>query len=354
VAQQVDVVVVGAGAMGSATAWWLARRGRAVALVEQFEQGHTRGSSHGATRIFRYAYPDPSYVRMVQQALPLWHDLEDDTGVGLLERTGGLDHGTPGLVAPIVDALRLCGVEHHVLTPHGAADRWPGMRFEGTVVQCPGAGRCLADLTVRTLQRRAGELGASVRFSAGPATVQPASDGVTVRASATGDEWRAPVAVVTAGAWLPSVVGDGVPLPPLRITRERLQHFTPQKPGGDWPSFLHYRTGTTHYGLLSPGEGMKVAQHMAGQEDDPDAAGPATPDPAALAAMRRYVEDWFPGLDPSPVHPATCLYTTTPTHDFVVERRGSIVLGSPCSGHGFKFTPLIGRRLADLAMEREP
>ena len=353
-AQQVDVVVVGAGAMGSATAWWLARRERAVALVEQFEQGHTRGSSHGATRIFRYAYPDPRYVRMVQQALPLWHELEDDTGVGLLERTGGLDHGTPGLVAPIVDALRLCGVEHHVLTPQGAADRWPGMRFEGTVVQCPGAGRCLADLTVRTLQRRAGELGASVRFSAGPATVQPASDGVTVRASATGDEWRAPVAVVTAGAWLPSVVGDGVPLPPLRITRERVQHFTPRKPGGDWPSFLHYRAGTTHYGLLSPGEGMKVAQHMAGQEDDPDAAGPAPPDPTALAAMRRYVEDWLPGLDPSPVHPATCLYTTTPTHDFVVERRGSIVLGSPCSGHGFKFTPLIGRRLADLAMEQEP
>ncbi len=94
-AQRVDVVVVGAGAMGSATAWWLARRGRAVALVEQFEQGHTRGSSHGATRIFRYAYPDPRYVRMAQEALPLWRDLEDDAGVGLLERTGGLDHGPP-------------------------------------------------------------------------------------------------------------------------------------------------------------------------------------------------------------------------------------------------------------------
>ncbi len=228
------------------------------------------------------------------------------------------------------------------------------MRFEGTVVHCPGAGRCLAERTVRTLQRRAAELGASVRFSVGPATVQPAGDGVTVRTSVTGDEWRAPVAVVTAGAWLPSVVGDGVPLPPLRITRERLQHFTPREPGGDWPSFLHYRAGTTHYGLLSPGEGMKVAQHMAGLQDDPDAAAPATNDPAVLAAMRRYVEDWFPGLDPSPVHPATCLYTTTPTHDFVVERRGSIVVGSPCSGHGFKFTPLIGRRLADLAMEREP
>jgi len=350
-AERVDVVVVGAGAMGSAAAWWLARRGRAVALVEQFEQGHTRGSSHGATRIFRYAYPDPRYVRMAQEARPLWHDLEDDAGVRLLETTGGLDHGPAGLVAPIVAALGRCGVEHHVLAPQEAAERWPGMRFEGTVVHCPGAGRCLADLTVRTLQRRAGELGALVRFSAGPASLQPAGDGVIVRASATGDEWRAPAAVVTAGAWLGSVVGDSFPLPPLRITRERLQHFTPREPGGDWPSFIHYRTGTTHYGLLSPGEGMKVAQHMAGDEDDPDAAAPTTPDPSALAAVRRYVEDWFPGLDPSPVLPATCLYTITPTHDFVVERRGPIVVGSPCSGHGFKFTPLIGRRLADLAMD---
>src|ERR671918_2290927 len=97
-ARRVDVVVVGAGAMGSATAWWLARRGRSVVLVEQFARGHARGSSHGASRIFRYAYTDPSYVRMAQGALPLWRELEDDVGRPLLEITGGVDpRGDPPL-----------------------------------------------------------------------------------------------------------------------------------------------------------------------------------------------------------------------------------------------------------------
>jgi sarcosine oxidase len=204
---------------------------------------------------------------------------------------------------------------------------------------------------VAALQRRAADLGASVHFSAGRATLRWTASGVTVTAGATDDSWEARVAVVTAGAWLPSVVGDGVPLPPLRVTRERLQHFAPRSPeaGAEWPSFIHYQDEVMHYGLVSPGEGVKVADHMTGPEDDPDLVGPAEPDPLVSGAARRYVEEWLPGLDPTPIHPATCLYTTTPTHDFVLERRGPIVVGSPCSGHGFKFTPLVGRILADLA-----
>jgi sarcosine oxidase len=349
--QRVDVVVVGAGAMGSATAWWLARRGRSVTLLEQFEQGHVRGSSHGRSRIFRYAYADPRYVEMAQAALPLWRELEDDVGRQLLEITGGLDHGDPALVDPVAEALRACGVDHEQLAPEGAAERWPGRRFEGRVVHCPGAGRCFPDTTVLALQRRAAELGADVRFSMGPASLDQVGETVAVRAA--DDEWRATVVVVTAGAWLPAVVGAAtglqLTLPPLRISRERIQHFEPRSPDVAWPSFIHHQADAWRYGLASPGEGVKVAEHMTGPVVDPDAPTRAEPNPAALEAVRRYVEVWLPGLDPTPVHPATCLYTTTPTHDFVLERVGPIVVGSPCSGHGFKFTPLVGRILADLA-----
>jgi sarcosine oxidase len=349
VAKRFDAVIIGAGAMGSATAWWLARRGRSVALVEQFERGHTRGSSHGASRIFRYAYADPRYVRMARAALPLWRELEDDTGATLLETTGGLDHGEPPLVAPVASALEACGIEHERLTPDAAGERWPGMRFEGTVLHCPGAGRCLADATLLALQHRATALGAEIRFSTGPATLASADDAATVRA---GDhEWTAPVAVVTAGAWLPLVLGSRVSLPALRVTRERIQHFAPRPDPAqpEWPSFIHHRSDTWRYGLVSPGEGVKVAEHMTGPVTDPDDDPPAAGDPAAGERVRRYVEDWMPGLDPVALHPATCLYTTTPTEDFVLERRGPLVIGSACSGHGFKFTPLIGRILADLA-----
>jgi sarcosine oxidase len=352
--QGVDVVVIGAGAMGSATTWWLARRGRSVALVEQFAQGHARGSSHGASRIFRYAYADPRYVRMVQAALPLWRELEDDVDTTLLEITGGLDHGVPALVAPVASAIAACGVEHVQLTADAAHERWPGMRFEGGVVYCPGAGRCLADATVRALQDRAAALGADVRFSTGPATLDWTDDRVRVRAG--DDEWAAPAAVVTAGAWLPAVLGSRASLPPMRVTRERIQHFAPRgsaPPVSEWPSFIHHRPDAWRYGLVSPGEGVKVAEHMTGPVTDPSDDPPGEPDPVAADRMRRYVEAWLPGLEPVPVHPATCLYTTTPTADFVLERRGPVVIGSACSGHGFKFTPLVGRILADHAMSTE-
>src|SRR3954471_17724870 len=128
--KNVDVVVVGAGAMGSATAWWLARRGVEVVLLEQFEPGHTRGSSHGVTRIFRLAYYDPFYVRMAQATLPLWRELEDDAGEPLLDITGAVDHGDPRAVGMVADALQACGAPFQRLTPAAAGERWPAMRFD--------------------------------------------------------------------------------------------------------------------------------------------------------------------------------------------------------------------------------
>jgi sarcosine oxidase len=129
---------------------------------------------------------------------------------------------------------------------------------------------------------------------------------------------------------------------------ERFQHYAPRQPDTTWPSFIHHRADPWRYGLVSPGAGVKVAEHMTGPVVDPDQP-PAGLDSAALDRVCRYVEEWLPGLDPHPLHPGSCLYTTTPTQDFVLERWGPIVVGSPCSGHGFKFTPLIGRMLADLA-----
>jgi sarcosine oxidase len=337
-----DVVIVGAGAMGSATAWWLARRERDVVVIEQFEQGHVNGSSHGGSRIFRLAYYDPAYVRMAQEALPLWRELEADTGRTLLDTTGAIDHGDPGLLDAVAGALATCGAAHELVDAAEARERWPGMRFEGDVVFHPDGGRCRAHDAVRALQDRAGALGADVRFGTGLAALRTTAHGVEV--DAAGDTIRAPVAVVTAGAWVREVVGDEL-APDVHVTQEQIQHFTPRVEA-EWPSFIHHRQPWV-YGLLAPGEGVKVAEHHVGPVVDPDRRPPRNQ--AAEAAVVRYVEQWFPGLDPTPVHVAECLYTTTPDESFVIERRGPVVIGSPCSGHGFKFTPLIGRRLADLA-----
>ncbi|MEY2461214.1 MAG: sarcosine oxidase [Acidimicrobiaceae bacterium] len=340
-ARKVDVVVIGAGAMGSSTAWWLARRGIDVALLEQFEPGHTRGSSHGGTRIFRFAYYDPMYVRMAQDALPLWRELEDDAGEPLLDTTGAIDHGAPASIEAVAGAMSACGAPFERLGLTEATERWPAMRFEGTVLFHPDGGRCRADATVAALQRRAAAHGADVRFGAN-AGLRILSDSVEV--DAAGETWSAPVAVVTAGAWVTKVLG--VQSPNVTVTQEQVQHFAP-KVEQEWPSFIHHRDKWI-YGLLTPGDGVKVDEHFAGPVVDPDARVPRNLDHDAT--MVRYVEEWMPGLDPTPIHEAECLYTTTPDESFVLERVGPVVIGSPCSGHGFKFTPLIGRRLADLAM----
>jgi len=345
---QVDVVVVGAGAMGSATAWWLARRGHDVVLLEQFEAGHHRGSSHGGTRIFRHAYLDPHYVALAKEALPLWRELEADADETLLELTGAVDHGPAAVVQELAAALTGEHVAREVLRPEQAAERWPGMRFDGVVLFHPEAGRCLADATVAACQRRSAAHGADVRFGTGPASVTPSPTGERVVVATTDERWDARVAVVTAGAWVSRVLGGHVILPPLRVTLEQVQHFTPLDPTSAWPSFIHYRgEDLAVYGLETPGQGVKVDEHHVGAEVDPEAERVVDLD--RRASVVRYVEDWFPGLDPTPRHEATCLYTSTPDQHFVVDRAGPIVVGSPCSGHGFKFTPLLGRMLADLA-----
>src|SRR6188768_4589473 len=113
---RIDAVVIGAGAMGSAAAWWLARRGRDVVLAEQFGAGHVRGSSHGEVRVFRFAYPDTHYVRMAQEALPLWRELEDDSQLTLLDQTGCVDHGDEQALAAISAALTAADAPHQLLT----------------------------------------------------------------------------------------------------------------------------------------------------------------------------------------------------------------------------------------------
>jgi sarcosine oxidase len=344
-----DVVVVGAGVMGSATAWWLARWGRDVILLEQFEAGHHRGSSHGSTRIFRLAYPEPEYVDMARRALALWRELEADAGVELLVTTGGIDYGDPASVHLIADALSHTSVPHELLGPPAAAERWAGFRFDGPVLHQPDAGRVWADATVRALHDRARIHGAEEHFEEPVRAIVPGGDRVVVRTDA--DHYRARIAVVTAGAWVTGLF-DGMPgldLPPLTVTREQVFHFPSRLGAGVvWPSYIHHGPAFI-YGLEGPrDEGVKVAEHHTGLPTNADQRS-FDIDEDGRRRVIDHVTTHMPGLDSTPASATTCLYTTTIDESFVIQRHGPIVVGSPCSGHGFKFAPLIGRQLAELA-----
>lgn len=347
-----DVLVVGGGAIGSATAWHLARRGVDVVLLERWSANHGHGSSHGASRIFRFAYADPQYVAWAREALPLWRQLEDESGEVLLESTGGIDIGDEATIGPIERALHRAGATADRVPAAEAADLWPGLAVDGAedvILFSPDAGRLWAERAVRALQAGTVAAGGEVRTDEAVVELSPS----TGHAATAQDEYLADTIVLTAGAWTPGLLAglpEGEGLPGFTVTREQTFHFPPLDDDLSWPSFIHHRGAGVPivYGLETPGEGVKVAEDHAGPVTDPDDRSFEI-DAIGRQRLIRYVTERLPGLDPKPVTELTCLYTSTPDGHFVVERRGRLVIGSACSGHGFKFTPQTGRRLADLA-----
>ncbi|WP_415394306.1 N-methyl-L-tryptophan oxidase (plasmid) [Rhodococcus globerulus] len=357
-ATQVDTVVVGGGAMGSAAAWNLARRGTETVLLERFEQGHTHGASHGASRIFRTSYPDPTYVNLAVEALGLWTELEELTGTPLLTVTGGVEQGDHPYLGNTADALEHLGLPYEWLSPEEARERWPGLRFETRALFHPGSGRLHADNAVAALQRSATDHGALVRHQTQVRSIEVGGDNsVTVRT--TDNEYRARRVVVAAGAWASKLLQDIVLMPEIRVTQEQPAHFLPLDPGLEWPSF-----GNVHdpevpgapefggiYGLSSGVEGVKVGFHGTGPVVDPDLRD-YLPEPRQFEALREYVRYWVPGVDADAATPISCTYATTADSNFVIDRAGPVVVAAGFSGHGFKFVPAIGRLLADLTIDR--
>jgi len=344
-----DAVVVGGGVMGSAVAWQLATRGADTVLLERFEPGHVRGASHGASRMFRYAYPDPFYVDLVVQSLPLWRALEAASGTPLLTITGGVDHGDPAGTEPIADAMAAAGADRQWVDPDDAARRWPGLRFETPVLHHPGSGRLNADAAVHALQQVAAVHGARVRHQAQVTRVEPGE------VTAGPDTYRARRVLVAAGAWTGRLLGERLrPGPPLSVTQEQPLHFAARYPD-EWPGFIHHRGPDVApfqfvYGMRTPGEGIKVGFHHAGPPCDPDERDFA-PEPGRLATLLDYVRDWIPGVDAKDWTPISCTYTSTPNDDFVLDTVDDLVMAAGFSGHGFKFAPLVGQLLADLALD---
>lgn len=348
------VVVIGGGVMGSATAWQLASRGNYVTVLERFSPGHTNGSSHGTSRIFRLAYPDPFYVRLAARAIPLWRQLEQESGRSVLTLTGAVDHGPPATIDALRAALRATGHRSEVLRPSAADERWPGLRFDASVLFHPTAGRLHADDAVIAFQHAAAAKGADIRHGVRVAAVRRvAGDRVEI---VTGDQAviAADAAVIAVGGWASSLAGSAVSgLPPLRVTQEQPLHF-PVASALSWPSFIHHGGAALPpeafiYGLGATGDvpQVKVGFHGVGPVVDPDHRDRAVDDRAA-DQVRAYAAAWLPGLDGATGEATTCLYTMTADEDFVVDRRGPVTVLAGFSGHGFKFAPVIGQIAADL------
>jgi sarcosine oxidase len=321
------VAVVGAGVMGCAAAWALTERGADVTVLEQFDVDHARGSSHGRSRIVRLAYPEAHWVRLAGEAMAGWRELEAQSGTELLGLYGLVELASSPELSSAA-ALDACGAPYRRLDARAARQLGVVLPAGWSALRQAEAGVVRADLARRAFLDLAVARGARIE---------------TGRRVASLDELDADVVVVTAGAWAASLVPDL----PVRVTRETVAYF--RREGPPAPSVVELDDATgghALYALHDPVFGLKAGVHHAGAEADPDAEG--SPDPALVDRIAAWVRERLPEVDHEPVESDTCLYTSTADEEFVLERRGRVVVGSACSGHGFKFAPAVGRRLAAL------
>ncbi len=379
--QSFDAIVIGAGMAGGAAAYHLAKDGLRTLLLEQFKIGHTRGSSHGESRIFRFAYPQPHYARFAIQSKPLWLQLERDSGQSLLHTTGGLDFADDPACFPdihqVAASLRQNGAPCELLDARGIRRRFPQFRVPDQTIGAwsPDGGWIAATNALRAMAGQVAARGGSVREEEPVRSIH--LTGQHVEVSTAQGNYTAPRLVIAAGAWLKALLAgaNSIRLDPaapaaqatadalarfqsssLKVTQEQPVYFAPLRDAdsfrpGAFPIWIHYRKPFFTYGLpMLETPGVKLAFHQDGPVINPEKID-RSPNPDVTRRLREYLQTYLPDAAGEMVEEVTCLYTTTPTLDFIIDSLPglpNVAVASPCSGHGFKFATGIGRALADL------
>jgi sarcosine oxidase len=360
-ADEFEYAVVGLGALGSATAYALARGGHRVVGLERFPLGHERGASNDASRILRHSYHRSDYVRLTHDAYADWADLERVSGEQLVTTTGGLDLFPPDAAIPAVDyttAMSECGVAYEELDHDELRRRWPQFDPpEGTqALYQPDSGIVPAARTVALLHRLAREYGAELRERSPVTEVRDLGErGIEVD-SATGIV-RCRRVVVCADAWTNVVLAGLDVALSLTVTLEQVTYLAIDDPRrhapGELPLWI-WMDDPCYYGFPTYGEPtVKVAEDCGGAEVTGDSRG-FDPDPDRVERLRQFAGQLLPAAG-APVRSKTCLYTLTPDRDFVLDTmpgHEAVVVGLGAA-HGFKFTPTFGRLLAELAVAGE-
>jgi sarcosine oxidase len=359
-----DAIVVGLGAMGSATLFHLAQRGLRVIGLEQFSPGHALGSSHGDSRIIRETYFEhPLYVPLVQRAHELWRELESSSGKSLMKITGGLMIGSPDgmVVAGTLRSAREHNLPHEVLTPAVVEERFPAFRLAPDLVAVldPRAGYLDPEECNTAHLKGARAAGAESRFDEPLLEWRP--NGRGVRVTTTSRTYHAQHLVLTAGAWNGALTRE-LQLP-LSIERQSVFWFDPDEgtesyDSARFPIYAYeFKAGTICYGFPRLARGVKASVMHDGQKvSDPESVDRNVHD-AEVEPLRAALRVILPYLSDAPVRETgVCLFTNTPDHDFLIDfhpRHPQVLVSSPCSGHGFKFASAIGELQAELVTTGE-
>jgi sarcosine oxidase len=354
-----DVIVIGLGGMGSAAAYHLAARGQRVLGLEKFTPAHDKGSSHGGSRIIRQSYfEDPGYVPLLLRAYELWDRLVTDSQRQVYRITGGLFIGPPDCltVAGSLRASQEWKLPHEILDADEIRSRFPNFTpHAGDIALYEAkAGFARPELTVQAHIDLAERAGATLRFDEEVLEWGETADTVSVR-TALGS-YTAGQLVICPGAWAPQLLAEfGIPITVERQVLYWLDPIGGTAPFESHPIFIHEGTdGMQIYGfppIDGPKGGVKVAFFRKGIVCTPETID-RTVHSHEIREMRERVAELLPALDGPCLHSATCMYSNTPDHHFVIARHpdaANVTIACGFSGHGFKFVPVVGEIVADLA-----
>lgn len=398
-----DVVVVGGGVMGSWAAAQVAARGVSCALLDQFEPGHDKGSSHGDGRIYRFAYEEDIYVDMMELSLKHWTKLQDFAGEPIMATTGGVNLGPVSVKGTAQDHLTTLqklyerrGYRYQRLSSSGLNELFPQFKIPESyeALYQPEMGVLFATKAVRATWRYAESLGAqlfpgsaieSLQADAGgsSSSTSPGS-GLVVVKTANGKSFRSKSVILAPGSWISQLGSKLLGLEiPTKVSAETVSYYAP-KPGctldhtyRSAPVFMsNFDNGVGQFGYYGlPAidiPGVKVSAHYAGPNVDPSRRPASAGGSGAskeeeevtrarveeiIASNGRFVASHFPFLEAEPLMSHNCLYTRTPDHDYIIGKApnwSQVVLAGGGSGHAFKMGPAIGEACACLALGLEP
>ena len=360
-----DAIVLGAGGMGSAAAYYLAAAGKKVLLLEQFELNHQKGSSYGESRVIRYSYDNPIYVDLMRAAYPLWFALEEEAKEKLYIKTGGLDFGDPNekTFQTLKRSMDEAKLAYEYLSKEEVTQRFPQFHLDDGMAAIFQAdtGLLKPSRCVLAHIRLAQKHGATVRDRTLVTTINPQGDSVEVSTST--ETFTANRLVITAGSWARSLLASlGVDLP-LRIMPCQLGFYQPTDKKAFSPDrfpvfFAHMNGdyGEMPYGIPHENDsiGVKVTTFYGWQTVEHPSQVDYTPSDEWVETMRGFSRQYIPGAAGETIYTRRCLYTMTEDKHFIVDRHPvypQIAFGAGFSGHGFKFSTLIGKILAQLAIE---
>ncbi|MGB3766656.1 MAG: N-methyl-L-tryptophan oxidase [Phormidesmis sp.] len=364
-AQHFDAIVVGAGGVGSAAAYYLAKAGQRVLLLEQFELNHQKGSSYGFSRVIRYTYDNPIYVELMRAAYPLWFALQAEAKEQLYVKTGGLDFGFPDVdtFQSLQSSMDRAQLDYEYLSQSEVQSRYPQFTLKEGMAGLfhADSGLLRASRCVLAHVRLAQERGATVLDNTPVLQITPGENGAVVQTDK--ERFSCDRLILTTGSWAKGILAQqGVDLP-LRIMPCQLGFYQPDTPAnfepGTFPVFFAHMNGQygeMPYGIPheDPSVGVKITTFYGWNTINTPEEIDYTPCQVWPDHIRDFAREYIPGAAGPLINTRRCLYTLTPDKDFVVDSHPDyphVVIGAGFSGHGFKFTTLMGKMLSDLAIE---